>query len=173
MKPSDEEIRVRSKSQRPEGQSLEALVLEILGAFFDLRAMGQELGMVNEWGAGNWGLLRILKEEGAKTVPQVAKMRSVSRQYIQKLANELQEEGLITMIENPIHKRSKLMQLTFSGERKLEELSQQYRDFLANLECRFRPEDVVTSVKTIATFRQLLSEASSSVDGQSDRLSNS
>jgi len=65
-------------------------------------------------------------------------MQSVSRQhYIQKLANELIEEGLLEMIENPAHKRSKLMRVTPSGEQKLEELSQQYRRLLANLEHHF------------------------------------
>lgn len=155
-----------------EGYLLEALALEILGAFFDLRGIGQELGLVTEWGAGNWGLLRILKEDGSKTVPEVARMRSVSRQYIQKLANELIDEGLIEMVENPAHKRSKLMQLTPSGEQKLEELSQQYRRFLANLEHHFCKEELALAVKTIAKFRRQLSEANWLADERFDSASN-
>jgi hypothetical protein len=64
---------------------------KFLETFFDLRATGQNLNFVTEWGAGNWGLLRLLSKEGSKTISEAARMRSVSRQYIQKLANHLQE----------------------------------------------------------------------------------
>ena len=139
-----------------QGQDLEALVLEVLGAFFDLRAVGQQQGLVNESGAGTWGLLRLLKEEGPMTVPEVARMRSVSRQYIQKLANELIGDGLIEMVDNPAHKRSKRMRLTGAGERRFQTLSRKMRKFLVSLDTAFEAGEVEAATQTIAKLRQHL-----------------
>jgi DNA-binding MarR family transcriptional regulator len=138
------------------GSELEGLVLEILGAFFDLRAAGQEQGLVNAAGAGNWGLMRILREDGPRTVPEVARMRSVSRQYIQKLANELSEGGLIEMIENPAHKRSKRMRLTRKGEREFERLTGRLRAFLGGMAADFRPGELRSATRTIRALRSRL-----------------
>jgi len=60
---------------------------------------------------------------GPKTVPEIARMRSVSRQYIQKLANELIGRRWLALIDNPRHRRSKMLQLTKSGERQLAVMS--------------------------------------------------
>ena len=86
---------------------LEVLIQEVLATFFDFRAVGQRYGLVTEQGAGSWGLLRMLKTEGTQMVPDVARSRSVSRQYIQKLANELIAEGWLAMEDNPLHKNQK------------------------------------------------------------------
>ena len=49
-------------------------------------------------------------------MPQIAGMRPTSRQRMQKLADELAEEGLVKFVDNPKHLRSKLVQLTPKGE---------------------------------------------------------
>jgi DNA-binding MarR family transcriptional regulator len=49
-------------------------------------------------------------------VPQIARSRPVARQHIQRLANEAEAEGLIEFIDNPAHRRSKLMRITPQGE---------------------------------------------------------
>jgi DNA-binding MarR family transcriptional regulator len=52
---------------------------------------------------------------GPQTVPQMARVRPVSRQHIQGLVNALLDAGLVKMAENPAHKRSKLVVPTESG----------------------------------------------------------
>lgn len=52
---------------------------------------------------------------GPQTVPQMARVRPVSRQHIQGLVNSLLEAGLVEMTENPAHKRSKLVTATTAG----------------------------------------------------------
>lgn len=69
--------------------------------FFRLQAMGREIGAVTAGNAGNWGLLQSLMANGPTTVPELARMRPVSRQHIQTMANEMAEEGLIEFRENP------------------------------------------------------------------------
>ncbi len=149
-----------SKLVRSEGDEtvrlLEDLILEVLAAFFDLRAVGQRYGLVTEQGAGSWGLLRMLKTEGPQTVPDVARARSVSRQYIQKLANELIAEGWVAMDDNPLHKKSRLMVLTDQGEAKFKEMTQRFRELTAKIASAFASCDLEVSTRTVGELRKQL-----------------
>ena len=93
------------------------LIVEVTRAFFRLRASGREIGAVDQGGAGRWGFLRSLALDGPQTVPQLARSRPVARQYVQTMANALAAEGLIEFVDNPAHRRSRLMLLTKKGER--------------------------------------------------------
>jgi DNA-binding MarR family transcriptional regulator len=91
------------------------LVLEVAQLFFRVRALGQRQGLITNWGGGAFGFLRSLALDGAMTVPQIARSRPTSRQRMQRLANELAEQGLVEFIDNPRHQRSKLVALTQLG----------------------------------------------------------
>jgi DNA-binding MarR family transcriptional regulator len=105
------------------GQAIEDLIIEIVATFFLLRAEGMRIGVVSSSGEGYWSVLRLLKVNGAQTVPQLARYRYVPRQSIQKLANEMLADGVIELVNNPAHKRSKLLRLTPKGEAVFAELS--------------------------------------------------
>lgn len=105
------------------GQAIEELIVEIVATFFLLRAEGMRIGVVSSSGEGYWSVLRLLKLNGAQTVPQIARYRYVPRQSVQKLANEMLEDGVIELVNNPAHKRSKLLRLTPKGEAVFAQLS--------------------------------------------------
>ena len=81
----------------------------MLNTFFALRQTGQDLDMVSESGGGLWGLMRMLTDRGPLTLSEVARLRGVSRQYIQKIAVQLAQQGMIRMTPNPRDRRAKLM----------------------------------------------------------------
>ena len=56
------------------------------------------------------------------TVPDLAFAMNVSRQYVRVAINELSEDGLVAFMDNPRHRRSKLLELTERGQRKLKEV---------------------------------------------------
>src|SRR5262249_50568468 len=94
------------------GTAIADLMLEVAQYFFRLRALGQKTGLITSWGAGAFGFMRSLALIGPLTVPQIAQMRPTSRQRMQRLADELAAEGLVEFIDNPRHRRSKLVRLT-------------------------------------------------------------
>src|SRR5262245_55957584 len=108
------------------GEAVAELMLEIAQCFFRIRAFGQKEGFITSWGGGAFGFLRSLALLGPLTVPQIAQMRPTSRQRMQRLADELAAEGLVEFIDNPKHRRSKLVRLTRKGEAS-------YRDLNARL----------------------------------------
>ncbi len=73
----------------------------------------KELGVTS----ARWKVLGAISEMGEPmTVPDIARMMGQSRQAVQRLANEMREEGLLTTQDNPGHKRAKLLNLTAKGK---------------------------------------------------------
>ena len=99
----------------PRAEQITDIWLLSIRLFFRLQAMGKELGAVSANNSSTWGFLHTLVTVGPSTVPEIARMRPVSRQHIQTMANEMATEGLIRFIENPRHKRSKLLEATDKG----------------------------------------------------------
>lgn len=64
---------------------------------------------------GKRGVLMMLLRSGPQTVPQMAQAKQVSRQYIQKVVNQLAQVGYVLFAENRAHKRSSLVGLTEQG----------------------------------------------------------
>ena len=108
------------------GEAIGDLMLEVAQFFFRLRAVGQRTGLITSWGGGAFGFMRSLALIGPLTVPQIARMRPTSRQRMQRLADELAAEGLVEFIDNPGHRRSKLVRLTPQGDASYRELSARF-----------------------------------------------
>jgi len=104
-------------------EAVAELMLDVAQCFFKIRALGQKKGFITGWGGGAFGFLRSLALLGPLTVPQIARMRPTSRQRMQRLANELATEGLVEFIDNPKHRRSKLVRLTPEGDARYRELN--------------------------------------------------
>ena len=109
-------------------EAIAELMLEVAQCFFRIRAVGQKTGLITSWGGGAFGFMRSLALLGPLTVPQIAQMRPTSRQRMQRLADELAAEGLVEFIDNPKHRRSKLVQLTRKGFARYRELNAQLLD---------------------------------------------
>lgn len=127
------------------------LVLTVLALFFRLRAAGMQEGAVTEWGGGAWGLMRSLATGGPQTVPHLARARPVARQRMQILVNELAASGLVELLDNPHHKRSRLVRLTQAGEAAFRKIDARVRRMIAQLTADLDP-------RTIRTARDLLQE---------------
>jgi DNA-binding MarR family transcriptional regulator len=107
-------------------EAVAELVLEVAQCFFRIRALGQKAGLITSWGGGAFGFMRSLALLGPLTVPQIAEMRPTSRQRMQRLADELAAEGLVEFVDNPKHRRSKLVRLTSKGSARYRELDARF-----------------------------------------------
>jgi DNA-binding MarR family transcriptional regulator len=113
--------------------TIAGLMLEVAQCFFRIRALGQKTGLITSWGGGAFGFMRSLARLGPLTVPQIAQMRPTSRQRMQRLANELEAEGLVEFIDNPKHRRSKLVRLTRKGDARYRELEARFLAIAATM----------------------------------------
>src|SRR5262247_1758376 len=149
---------------RRKGEGIADLMLEVAQYFFRLRALGQRTGLITSWGGGAFGFMRSLALVGPLTVPQIAHMRPTSRQRMQRLADELAVEGLVTFIDNPKHRRSKLVQLTRKGDARYREMNARFLAIASTMGVALNEADIR---KTTEIVRQL----SDDVKARSERLS--
>lgn len=140
-------------------EDLEQLMKEVLAAFFALRAAGQQSGLVTDWGGGTWGLLRTIAADGPMTMSDLARKRSVSRQYIQKLAAGPLRDRLIELAPNEANQRAPLMTLTALGRKRLAAYGATIRRALGALSTHFDAEDVEQAAATVRRLRELLQPA--------------
>jgi DNA-binding MarR family transcriptional regulator len=94
-----------------------ALTQAVRGVFNRLKALGDQLHGDLEITTAMRAVMETLSASGAMTVPQIAKLKGVTRQHIQLLADALCAAGLAAVRENPAHRRSSLIALTEKGKR--------------------------------------------------------
>lgn len=135
------------------------LMLEIFAAFFRLRAIGKQLGAVNQWGGGSWGVLRSLALHGAQTVPDLARARPVARQWMQQVADDLAARGLVAFLPNPRHKRSHLVALTAAGRAEYRRLSTRIARATARFARAIPADDLAQAAATLRRLRAALDRA--------------
>jgi DNA-binding MarR family transcriptional regulator len=145
-------------------EAIAELMLEVAQCFFRIRALGQKTGLITSWGGGAFGFMRSLALLGPLTVPQIAQMRPTSRQRMQRLADELDAEGLVEFIDNPKHRRSKLVRLTRKGDARYRELEARFLAIASTMGVGLSEEDIL---RTTEIVRQL----SGDVKARSERLS--
>ena len=143
-------------------EAITELMLEVAQCFFRIRALGQRTGMITSWGGGSFGFMRSLAVLGPLTVPQIAEMRPTSRQRMQRLADELAAEGLVRFIDNPRHRRSKLVELTAKGETRYRDLNAKLLAAAGTIGASISEAEIR---QTTAIMRQLSGEVKARSDG--------
>lgn len=150
----------KQPKQRTEaGKALFDLGMEIIHTYFRLRISGEQIGATPPAGAGSFGLLRGLEKGGPQTVPQLARTRDVSRQHVQILANGLVEHGLAEFVDNPAHKRSKLLRITELGERRLAQVTQRIEDAYEDISKGMDPDEIRSAIQVLAELRRRMADA--------------
>lgn len=94
---------------------LVADVYELAGL---LRRSGEAVAAREGQTQARWQLLSVMSENPL-TVPQAARRLGVTRQGVQRVANELVGDGLVELHANPDHRTSPLLSPTDDGRRVL------------------------------------------------------
>jgi len=76
-------------------------------------------------------VLEQVSADGAQTVPQLARVLAVRRQFVQRVVNDLIAAGLVERRVNAAHRRSWLIAPTAAGRRVFGELRRREREQLA------------------------------------------
>ncbi|MBM3546956.1 MAG: MarR family transcriptional regulator [Alphaproteobacteria bacterium] len=152
----------RSSTVDDRADAIAELLLEVAQCFFRIRVVGQKTGLITSWGGGSFGFMRSLALLGPLTVPQIAEMRPTSRQRMQRLADELAAEGLVEFVDNPKHRRSKLVQLTRKGDA-------QYREMNAKLLAIASTMGLDVSEASIRKATEILRKLSDDVKSRFER----
>ncbi len=102
-------------------------------------------------------LLELLLREGARSVPDAARARSVSRQLVQQQVDVLLERKLVQREPNPAHKRSPLIALTDRGRAVIQDMRAQELHALSRLQAGTSDSAMRDAAQVLAAWAEVLS----------------
>ena len=135
------------------------LVLEIFRLNGELIAMGDAL--VGDIGltSARWQVIgAIALANTPLPIAQIARNMGLTRQAVQRVANELEGEGFIRFAPNPNHQRAKLVLLTRKGETAYAAATARWEPKAQMLAGASSLKDIETSLATLRRVRQRLSQ---------------
>jgi len=92
-------------------RSLIADVYELAGRS---RSTSESLAQIHGHTAAQWHVLSVVSDE-PQTVPAIAQRLGLVRQSVQRVVDDLVEHRLVDLIDNPRHRRSRLVEITPRG----------------------------------------------------------
>jgi DNA-binding MarR family transcriptional regulator len=95
-------------------------------------------------------------------VAHIARNMGVSRQNVQRLANELEAQGVIRFAPNPHHQRAKLVVLTEAGRRLYAAAMERQRPWATALANGLPAKHIEAATALLRTVRSRLEAASAS-----------
>ncbi|MPY67428.1 MarR family transcriptional regulator [Deinococcus sp. SDU3-2] len=98
-----------------EGAAFTELLLEIFRLHGRLLEAGDRLTSPLGLTSARWQVLGVV-EHGPVTVSEIGRVMGLARQSVQQQTDALEREGFVTYVENPRHRRARLVQLTQKGE---------------------------------------------------------
>ena len=108
-----------------QGHAFTEIVLEAFKFSGLLTTEGDKLTQIYGLSSARWKIIGALeRSQTALTVPQIARVMGQSRQAVQRLADSMHKDGLVVFIDNPKHKRAKLVTLTIEGTNAYAKLEQ-------------------------------------------------
>jgi DNA-binding MarR family transcriptional regulator len=102
-------------------RKVETLFAELFEAAGTGRAWGEALAARESLTQARWQTLWTA-DTGRLTVPQIARRLGVSRQSVQRIANELADDAMATFEPNLDHKASPILALTTTGQQALKRI---------------------------------------------------
>lgn len=147
-------------------EELDALIREIRTAFNRLKATAEALHADLGVTASMRAVLEALVRDAPRTVPDIAREKSVSRQHVQTVVNALIEAGLVSSRDNPGHKRSPLYQPTAQGKRLFAEIRAREAAPLARLAACLPEAELRDARRLLARLNEGLASTPDNKDGK-------
>ncbi|GAA3936429.1 MarR family winged helix-turn-helix transcriptional regulator [Litoribacillus peritrichatus] len=135
------------------GEKFTELVLEIFKVNGMLNIEGDQLTSSFGLTSARWKVLGAIGlEQRPLTVSDIARLMGQSRQGTQRLVDAMVKDGVLAMLDNPNHKRAKLIQLTIEGQKIYEELDETQRPWAADCAEHLSNEQLETALTVLKSL---------------------
>lgn len=106
--------------------------------------------------SSRWQVLGVVDHAPA-SVAQVAREMGMTRQGVQRTADLLAGDGLIEYVENPHHRRAKLMKMTDRGRDALDYVTKRQAEWANRVSEGLSIEELRITIETLRSLREKLS----------------
>ncbi len=146
------------KKRSPAGSVLSDLILEVFRLNGRLLAAGDQLTRPVGQTSARWQVLGAIDREPL-SVSQVARAMGLTRQSVQRTADRLHAEGIVTYTDNPAHRRAKLVALTAEGRAVLDWITRRQVAWVNGLAAGLSGGELRRSLGVVRAFREALETA--------------
>ena len=141
----------------PAGAALTSLVLDLLRVASLLLIAGDRLVAGLGLTSARWQILgAIAAAEHPQPVAWIARDMGGNRQNVQRIINDLHEQGLVAFETNPHHKRAQLVVLTDQGKQTFDAAMRLQAPWINDLAVGLSMKDIQTFQDVITALRQRL-----------------
>ena len=157
---------MRTTKRTPAGDGLSSLMLDLFRLNSLLLTAGDRLVAGLGLTSARWQILgAIVAGERPQPVAWLARNLGGNRQNVQRIINDLHEEGLVAFETNPHHRRAQLVVLTDKGRQTFEAAMRLQAPWVNGLADGLLVKDIETVHRIITALREKLAgndEAASS-----------
>jgi DNA-binding MarR family transcriptional regulator len=137
------------------------VITELARAIFELNgllldASNQLTAPVGLTGA-RWQILGIV-EHGPEPVANIARIWRLTRQGVQQTADALYSDGFVEYLENPHHRRAKLVSITPKGTKALERIRVQQTIWANGIGEQTKLKDLQAVLAHLRTLKSILEQ---------------
>jgi DNA-binding MarR family transcriptional regulator len=141
----------------PAGAALAGLVLDLFRVNSLLLTAGDRLVAGLGLTSARWQILgAIAAAEHPQPVAWIARGMGANRQNVQRIINDLHEQGLVAFETNPHHKRAQLVVLTDKGKQTLDAAMRLQAPWINDLSDGLSIKEIQTFQDVISALRQKL-----------------
>lgn len=144
-----------------EGEALTELVLEVFRLNGLLLQAGDRLTEPVGLSSARWQVLGVV-EHGPAPVANVARIMGLSRQSVQQTADALARDGFVEYVENPHHRRAKLISLTPKGRKALDHVVASHAEWANRIAPAVNLQRLRAAVNALRRVRERLEQDAAS-----------
>ena len=139
------------------GDALTSLILDLFRLDSLLVTAGDRLVAQLGLTSARWQILGVIAgSERPQPVAWLARDMGANRQNVQRIINDLHQQGLVAFETNPHHKRAQLVVLTDKGKQTFDAAMRLQAPWINGLSEGLSPKDIQTFQGVIGALRQKL-----------------
>ncbi len=128
------------------------LTRELARAYHRLRVFGDRTRVFYDYGSTTAEILSMLYDFGEHSISEIVRKRSVSRQFVVKLARQLEAQGAVSVSEHVAGKRGYVIDLTEEGKSDWEQRRQQFALAMSGMEQAFTTDELKSASSVLRRF---------------------
>jgi len=148
---------MQKAKRTPAGEALTDLMLDLFRANSLILTAGDRLVAPLKLTSARWQILgAIASAERPQPVAWLARDLGANRQNVQRIVNDLNQDGLIAFDANPHHRRAQLVVLTDKGKRAFEAAMDLQAPWVNDLADGLSVRDIATVRRVVTGLRKKL-----------------
>lgn len=147
----------QTEGRTESGEAVTKIMLETFRLNGALLAAGDRITEPFGLTSSRWQVLGAIWDDPA-TVSDIARIMGLTRQSVQRTVNALERDGFVELVDNPSHKRARLVRITHKGHETLVLISRQQVVWANGLADGISPDDLQAALKVIRTIEQRINQ---------------